>query len=347
MLKTLLYQFNQTRKKKYFESMLLHTNKKYAFIGIGMHSLSSLYPVLSHFNIAVKYILTKQSAFKEIQRLFPSATLTHDINDIIKDDEVEGVFICATASAHFDLISRLSKADKKIFVEKPPCQTTVELNTLINITGAQVCKVGLQRRYWPGNKTILKSISTASDYNYRFLAGTYPQGDVYTELFIHPLDYIAFLFGDYEVQSFSKHGREQNVSVQLHVKHNSGKSGLIELSTQHSWNNVTEELYINTAEEQLQVKYPMVVSGLQKPKRLLNIPAERLLQQPVVTKNYFTTSNLIVPAFENNSLFLQGFYTELETFIRMVETEPGKNDIINDLRSLVTVYAAIEQLKAD
>lgn len=346
MLKTLLYQFNQTRKKKYFESTLLHTNKKYAFIGIGMHSLSSLYPVLGHFNIAVKYILTKQSAFKEIQRLFPSATLTHDINDIINDDEVVGVFICATASAHFDLISVLSKANKKIFVEKPPCQTAGELNTLIDITGNKVCKVGLQRRYWPGNKMLLKSIATASDYNYRFLAGSYPQGDIYTELFIHPLDYIAFLFGNYQVQSFAKHGDESKVSILVHIKHINGKSGLIELSTQHSWNDVTEELYINAADERLQIKYPMLISGLQKPKRLFNIPAERLLQQPVVTKSYFTASNLIVPAFENNSLFLQGFYTELETFIRMVETEPGKNDIINDLRSLVTVYAAIDQLKA-
>lgn len=326
--------------------MLLHTKRKYAFVGVGRHSLSSLYPVLGYFNIAVKYILTRQSGFKEIQLLFPSATLTHNINDIVNDDEVEGVFICASAAAHFDLISTFSKANKKVFVEKPPCQTLDELSTLIDVTGNKTCKVGLQRRYWPGNKMISKSISTATDYNYRFLAGSYPQGDIYTELFIHPLDYIAFLFGDYHVQSFSKHGNKHSVSIQMHVKHINGKSGLIELSTQHSWNNVTEELYINAAEEQLLLKYPMHISGVQKPKRLFDIPAERLLQQPVVTKSYFTASNLIVPAFENNSLFLQGFYAELETFIRLVEIGVGKNDAVNDLQSLVPVYKAIEQLKA-
>ena len=35
--------------------------------------------------------------------------------------------------------------------------------------------------------------------NLKYLTETYPEGDVMLDLFVHPLDYVTFLFGKEEV----------------------------------------------------------------------------------------------------------------------------------------------------
>ncbi len=36
-------------------------------------------------------------------------------------------------------------------------------------------------------------------YNLKYLTETYPEDDVMLDLFVHPLDYVTFLFGKEEV----------------------------------------------------------------------------------------------------------------------------------------------------
>lgn len=37
-------------------------------------------------------------------------------------------------------------------------------------------------------------------YNLKYLTGSYPEGDAMLDLFVHPLDYVTFLFGKAEVK---------------------------------------------------------------------------------------------------------------------------------------------------
>ena len=345
MFNALLYRFNNLRKQKYFNSFLFKSQKNYAFIGVGMHSLSTLYPILRHFNIRLKYICTKNSSWKkEMSQHFPDCVFTNSLKDILNDDEVEGVFLCSSPAAHFNLLSQLLKARKKVFVEKPPCQTFAELETLIELSNDSICKVGFQRRYWPGNKSLTQKIKTAKTYTYQFHFGSYVQGDVYTELFIHALDYCIFLFGDLNTNSSFISKDKTGVTIQLHAMHNNNVSGLIELSTNFSWTNPTDRLMVNCANELLSIQYPTLVEGELKPKRILNLPSERLMNQSVVNKKYFSTSNFIVPAIELNSLVLQGFYNEIETFIGLVE-KTNSSSARNDLSGLKNLYEVIEKLK--
>src|SRR5580700_2918821 len=146
MLNALLKKFNHLRKEKYFQNPLFHTQKDYAFIGFGIHSMTSLYPILRHYNIRLKYICTKSADRKEqLAPLFPGCTFTHDLDTIITDSSIAGVFVCATPEVHYDILTRLLRAGKSIFVEKPPCRTLTELRELQNINPSAVCKIGLQR----------------------------------------------------------------------------------------------------------------------------------------------------------------------------------------------------------
>lgn len=347
MLSALLNRFNTHRKEKLLNAPLFHTEKQYAFVGVGMHSLTNLYPILRHFGISLRYIHTRQSSWQQqMTHWFPNCRFTNNLQEIIDDVNVAGVFVCTKADAHFGILTSLLQSNKAIFVEKPPCHDLRQLQQLIQINPQAICKVGLQRRYWPGNRFVTRKVSNAGSYTYQFHVGPYLQGDTYTELFIHAFDFCQHLFGNYTVQSFSKHQDKSGITAQLHVKHDKQITGLIELSTQHSWNDPQEVLQVNTPEEHLSVRYPILVEGTRKPQRILNIPTERLLQQPVVRKTYFSTGQFIAPVLELNTLVLQGFYRELETFIQLAEGKrSGEVHVSNDLPGLAPIYGIIETLR--
>ena len=347
MVNSLIKRAKTFRKAQYFKTGLYQTQKKYAFIGMGMHSLTNLYPVLKHYGINLKYIYTKSSSWdKQIRMLFPDCIYTNNIEDLLNDAEVEGIFISASPSSHFELLKRCLQKFKKIFIEKPPCQSVTELEELTRINDKGVCKVGLQRRYWPANKILNKKVKKTNSYTYSFHTGSYIEGDVFTELFIHPLDYVLFLFGTATIKSSSVIKDDSGITVHLHLLHKNGISGMIECSSQHNWNNPTDQLMINSAKELLTVNYPTSIAGEIKPGRIMNIPTERILNTKIVRNQYFSSNNFILPVAELNTIYLQGFYNELETFVNIVEgTHP--EHIKNDLPGLINVYKMIDQLKTN
>lgn len=345
MLSVLADRYNRIRKEKYFKNRLFNTEKKYAIVGVGIHSLNNIYPVLSHFRITLKYICTKQSRPDPVLlRLFPGCSFTNNIGDICNDPEIEGVFVCSAPSAHFSILSELLRSQKNVWVEKPPCQTLAELKQLIAINGVGICKVGFQRRYWPANKHIIGRRKSFKTYRYTFRFGPYVQGDIYTELFIHALDYCSFLFGDSSLQSFHVSAYDNNVTVHLHVMHND-ISGLIELSGHGSWNACVDRLMINCTNESLDIQYPFSIISRKNPKRILGIPGERILGQPVTTKELFNANKLLLPVPESNTLVLQGFYDELKNFFSLVEKTEKTPADTNDLPGLLSVYELLDKIK--
>jgi virulence factor len=347
MIKQLYRKVNQYRKEAYLKAVLYKTEKKYAFVGFGMHSLTSLYPVLIHFGIDLKYICTRESVVPEnIQRKFSGTVFINELDVMLKDPEIEGVFVSAKPEAHAGILTALLGAGKKVFIEKPPCTDSFELEGLIQRAGDGVVQIGLQRRYWPGNRYLSKSRGKARSYIYQFGFGTYPQGDVFNELFIHAIDYCIFLFGEFTILSSTHQKSAGGITTHMHVSHLNGISGMIELSTHYSWNDPVDFLSIHYADELLEVRYPTGIEGRLTPKRVFNIPAERLLKSPVISKKYFSDGNLVMPAFELNTLVLQGFYDEILSFVRKVEA--GKHaGHDNDLTGVRFLYKVLDELRKE
>lgn len=346
MIKRIYKKVNQLRKQVYLNNALYKTKKKYAFVGFGMHSLSNLFPILTHFGIAIKFICTKESVIPEsIQSQFPGSVFIHDLGIISNDQDVEAVFVSADPGSHARILMELLKAGKKVFIEKPPCADGKELEQIIQTNAGAVVFVGLQRRFWPGNKYLHKIKEKARSYIYRFYFGSYPQGDPFSELFIHAVDYCIFIFGAFEILSISHQIYNKGITLQIHVKHHNGITGLIELSTHYSWNDPVDAMSIQCVDELLEIRYPVSVEGRLKPGRILNIPSERLLHKPVITKQYFSVSNLIIPSFDLNTLVLQGFFDEIRSFIELVEKgKPSR--YVNDLIGLKSVYQVLDELRA-
>ena len=145
MIQQLIERYKRLRTERF----LAQTYQcSYAFVGMGQHSLTNIYPMLHYLGVPLKYIcVTSERKARLIERKFPHVKVTTSLDTILNDDEVRGVFVSASPSAHFSLASQILKSGKSLFIEKPPCQSLQELDALIDkqrLYGSPVAMVGLQ-----------------------------------------------------------------------------------------------------------------------------------------------------------------------------------------------------------
>lgn len=342
------YKFFIDKYNSFRKQIYLHHPRyqfSYAFAGVGQHSLANLYPCLEYLQVPLKYILSRHIEHaRKIAARFPGSTATDEMNDILADRSVRGVLICSRPSMHFSLTREALKAGKHVFVEKPPCRTLNELKELIALDAGLICMTGLQRRFGAINRLIYRHRLTrgAISYTYRYHTGPYPEGHSLTELFIHPLDNIVMLFGETVFAQGQKTGSGAGITYQLMVQHANGVKGMIELSTQYSWAEASEELEINTAGRVVQAQYPHHLKTIEKPAQIFQLPLDKILRTPPRHTIYFDYTGFS-PLPSNNSFNVYGFYPELAHFLQAAEA--GKGTRWTGLRSLLPVYGLIDQLE--
>lgn len=272
---------------------------------------------------------------------FSGCTGTDKLTAIINDPSIKGVFVCATPSQHAAITRELLLGGKHVFVEKPPCASLQELQSLIKLQGQQYCMPGLQKRFSAINQLLEPHRLKTTTYNYRYLTGSYPEGDAVFELFIHPVDNCIQLFGEIESVSISTN-LKTNITCFLSVQHKNGITGMIHLSTDHSWQFPVDELEINTHAAVFQAAYPNKLISLEKSHRLLNIPFEKIFQTPAVKKVHLDYTGF-TPVASKNNIALQGFSGEIVHFIKSVEQNKFMER--HSLHSLIPTYELLEKIK--
>lgn len=250
---------------------------QYAFVGIGSHALQNLYPVLQYLGIGLKYICCKSSdKLALIEQRF-GVTATTSLDTILNDSEVEGVFLCTSPQSHYDICTSVIEAGKYLFVEKPPCQTLDQLELLTAADKKQIVMVGMQKRYSPLIRALKKQLVKKEPINYTmsYHTGAYPEGNPFTDLFIHPVDLIQYLFGNAELKSVQQIDRNGTTTIQGLLSHETTR-GYIELSTAYSWTNPKETLYVNTQAGEYRLEQMERLCHYPHPKRIAGIPLEKL-----------------------------------------------------------------------
>ena len=144
----MIRQFINRYKRQCTEHFLAQTHQySYAFVGMGQHSLTNLYPVLHYLGVPLKYVcVTSERKARLISQKY-RVKATTSLDMILNDDEVKGIFVSASPSAHFSIASQILKSGKSLFIEKPPCQSLAELDALIDLQqlhGSPIAMVGLQ-----------------------------------------------------------------------------------------------------------------------------------------------------------------------------------------------------------
>lgn len=339
----LIERYKKIRKKGMLEKKF---KGKYAFVGIGNHSINNLYPVLSYLNVDLKYIVVKsEDTQKLVEENFANVKATSNLDEVLKDNEIKGVFVSANPNAHFGLAKQILAANKNLFIEKPPCNSVEELNQLITIEAKStgIALTGLQRRYSPLYSILASKSKEANYYTLKYKTGGYPEGDELLDLFIHPLDAMYFLFGEGKIENVKVVKGKGTIVYLAQIQHQNGVIGTLEFSTDYSWTEAQDILTINTPKGEYITENTSKLVFQTKPKVMMNIPLEKVKTFiPQTTTLY--QQNSFLPVKEHNQLYSAGYFNELETFLQLCEGGNAKNN--SSFKELNPTYQAIESLRA-
>ena len=342
MIQQLIERYKRIRTERFLAQTYQYS---YAFVGMGQHSLTNLYPVLHYLGVPLKYIcVTSDRKALLIERKFPQVKATTSLDMILNDDEVKGVFVSASPSAHFSLASQILKSNKSLFIEKPPCQSLQELDALIDkqrLYGSPIAMVGLQKRYAPAVQILQKHLRKEHliSYDLHYLTGNYPEGNALLNLYIHPLDLVTYLFGKPEIITCQIVAPASYILMLRHPQ----IVGTLELSTAYTWTAAEESLKICTSKGIYRLSQMEQLTFEPKPSTILGIPIEKVHPH---NKNieYLYVLNNFIPVFPNNQIYSQGYFNELSAFVEAVE---GNNaNIVTSLESVRDAYLLIEKIKS-
>lgn len=320
----------------------------YAFVGVGSHSAQNLYPVIDYLHVPLSYICCRDACkIPFIEKKYRGVKGTTELDEVLADNSVRGVFVSVGPQAHFNIAKRVMSAGKSLFIEKPPCQSLSQLDELIKAEQALpgiVALVGLQKRYSPCVMALAKALKRDAPISYRlvYATGLYPEGDPVIELFIHPLDMVCFLFGRPQVKGFTRIVKSGGgVTVQMLLEHH-GVSGVVELSTNYSWRHPVEQLSVNTSEGVYKMDGLDSLSFSRHGGAFMNMPLEKVFGGAVVEK-YLYLRDRFNPVLSSNQVYSNGFYDEIKTFVTLVEKHKGKN--LSPFSSLRDTYRLLENVR--
>ena len=329
MIQELINRYKRMRTERFLRQTYQYS---YAFVGMGQHSLTNLYPVLHYLGVPLKYIcVTSERKAKLIVRKYPNVKGTTSLDEILNDESVKGVFVSASPSAHFSIASKVLQSGKSLFIEKPPCQTLEELDALIALQqqhGSPFAMVGLQKRYAPAVQLLKQRLRKKRliSYDLHYLTGAYPEGNALLDLYIHPLDLVCHLFGQPEVLAIRQVAKDSYILMLRHPH----IIGTLELSTAYSWTTAEESLKVCTHSGIYRLSQMEELSFTPNPTTILGIPTEKLCTKNRTVEYLFQRNNF-TPILANNQVYTQGYYSEIETFIS--QTENGRNSESRRARS--------------
>lgn len=317
----------------------------YAFVGMGQHSLTNLYPVFHYLGVPLKYIcVTSERKARLIERKFPQVKATTSLDTILNDDEVKGVFVSASPSAHFSIALRVLQSGKSLFIEKPPCQSLQELDALIDkqrLYGSPVAMVGLQKRYAPAVQILRKRLRKEHLVNYdlHYLTGAYPEGDALLDLYIHPLDLVCFLFGKPEIIACQQVAPASYILMLRHPH----IVGTLELSTTYTWATAEESLKVCTSNGIYRLSQMEKLTFEPRTSTLFGIPIEKVRPHNK-TIEYLYARNHFNPTLPNNQLYSQGYFNEILAFVNTVEGY--KASVVSSFEATKNTYLLFEVVKS-
>lgn len=321
----------------------------YAFVGAGRHARQNLYPIVDYLRLPLRYVCcaTADSA-RAVQAWRPDVHATYRLEDVLADPAVRAVFVAAPAAEQPDLASRILASGRALFVEKPPCRDGSRLADLVATArrhGVTAAVAGLQHRCAPDVQRLACALrrDAAASYNLTYRTGPYPEGDVLTELFIHPLDLAVHLFGPARVEGFQDVARAPRGGTTLHLLLRHGRTcGNVTLSTAGAWDEMEETLRVDTTAGRYVLRPGEDLSFRRWPGRPLGLPAEKLRRAAGVEERCWKRQGAL-PELCQNELYVNGFYDEIRRFAEMVEGRAFRHPAA--LAALTDTYALLDALR--
>ncbi|MEW7279387.1 bi-domain-containing oxidoreductase [Aquimarina sp. 2201CG1-2-11] len=158
-------------------------------VGAGNFTSSTILPKLKKLNADVKYIASSGGLSSTIMaKRHGIANSTSDYKEILKDNNVDLVFITTQHNMHAAMVLECIKAEKSVFVEKPLALTSEELEAIVseyNVQNVNV-SVGFNRRFAPLAKKMKKLLG--NDNTPMNIVATMNAGFIPADVWVHDME---------------------------------------------------------------------------------------------------------------------------------------------------------------
>ena len=138
---------------------------------------------------------------------YPDTKIVDSITEVL--DEIDAAIIVTPTSTHFELTKTLLENKKHVFCEKPLCSNIEEAKALAPLTGSKLVQVGHSERCHEIWETLIPIISnikgrkTIKIDRYASFKGRATDVDVVSDLMIHDIDLMLYLFNSKPVSVHS------------------------------------------------------------------------------------------------------------------------------------------------
>lgn len=163
---------------------------KIGIIGAGNFTVSTVIPALLNAKAQVKYISSRTNGLeaKTAARKMGAEIATTDYKALLNDPEV-GLVICTTRhNAHASMVCEALESGKNVFVEKPLCLNSAELDRIIETYGkapaGTTLTVGFNRRFSPFAVQMKKLLGEGP----KNIVATMNAGFIPPEVWVHDME---------------------------------------------------------------------------------------------------------------------------------------------------------------
>jgi len=216
-----------------------------AFVGAGSYAQGSLLPNLPNSEDVVRkgVITNSGTTSKRVAERFKFEFCTSDENEIIKNPEINTLFIATRHDSHAQYVIKGLENGKNVFVEKPLCLNLEELEqieSLVVETGKKVM-IGFNRRFSPHAVLVKKKIGNGKmSMIYRVNAGNIPADSWIQDMKIgggriigevcHFIDLMVYMCGSVPVKIMASalpDNQDLNDTVNLIIEFQNGSTGVV------------------------------------------------------------------------------------------------------------------------
>ncbi|MEA3470192.1 MAG: Gfo/Idh/MocA family oxidoreductase, partial [Thermodesulfobacteriota bacterium] len=111
--------------------MMKNSQVNIAQIGVGYWGPNLLRNLIANDNCNVKKVVDLAQERRDfVKSLYPTVSVTDNIQDVLEDSSIDAVVIATPVATHFDLAISSLKHGKHILVEKPMAKTAEEVEQI-------------------------------------------------------------------------------------------------------------------------------------------------------------------------------------------------------------------------
>lgn len=171
-------------------SMFQPSSGQIGIIGAGNFTSATMIPALMRTKAQIRYIASAQGlSAKILAKKSRALKATSDYKEILTDEKVDLVMITTRHNLHAPMVLESLRAGKSVFVEKPLCLNSQELDEIVNAYNDVTAKgvtltVGFNRRFSPFAQK-MKKLSGEGAKN---IIATMNAGFIPSDAWVHDLE---------------------------------------------------------------------------------------------------------------------------------------------------------------